>query len=59
MRAARLTGIAGQSKAVARLLEQVVKLAGTNLPILIVGERAWGAPPSPAACMRWPTARAG
>lgn len=42
MRAARLTGIAGQSKAVARLLEQVVKLSGTNLPILIVGERGLG-----------------
>jgi predicted TIM-barrel enzyme/transcriptional regulator with AAA-type ATPase domain len=42
MRAARLAGITGQSKAVARLLEQLVRLSATSLPVLVVGERGLG-----------------
>ena len=40
--AARLAGVAGQSDAIRSMLEQVVRLAGTSLPVLIVGERGLG-----------------
>ncbi|RST84635.1 sigma-54-dependent Fis family transcriptional regulator [Aquibium carbonis] len=42
MRAARLAGIAGQSQWVTQLLERLVKLSATNLPVLVVGERGLG-----------------
>ncbi|NDV86571.1 sigma-54-dependent Fis family transcriptional regulator [Aurantimonas aggregata] len=42
MRAARLAGITGQSSTVARLLEQLVRLSATSLPVLVVGERGLG-----------------
>jgi predicted TIM-barrel enzyme/transcriptional regulator with AAA-type ATPase domain len=42
MRAARLAGITGQSGAVARLLEQLMRLSATSLPVLVVGERGLG-----------------
>lgn len=41
-RAARLAGITGQSRSVALLLEQLVRLSGTNLPVLVVGEKGLG-----------------
>lgn len=42
IRAARLAGITGQSGAVARLLEQLVRLSATSLPVFVVGERGLG-----------------
>ncbi|MDY8109279.1 phosphoenolpyruvate hydrolase family protein [Fulvimarina sp. 2208YS6-2-32] len=42
MRAARLAGITGQSAAVARLLDQLVRLSATSLPVLVVGQRGLG-----------------
>lgn len=42
LRAARVTGITGQSQSVARLLEQVVRVSSTNLPVLVVGEKGLG-----------------
>jgi predicted TIM-barrel enzyme len=41
-RVARLSGIVGQSGAVQKMLEQVVRLAATNLPVLISGEPGVG-----------------
>lgn len=40
--AARLAGVAGQSAAIRAMLEQAVRLAGTSLPIFVVGERGLG-----------------
>ncbi|HEV7437935.1 MAG TPA: phosphoenolpyruvate hydrolase family protein [Pseudorhizobium sp.] len=41
-RAARLAGVTGQSQTVARLLEQLVRLSATQLPVLVVGEKGLG-----------------
>jgi DNA-binding NtrC family response regulator len=41
-RVARLAGIVGQSGAVQKMLEQVVRLAATNLPVLISAEPGVG-----------------
>jgi predicted TIM-barrel enzyme/transcriptional regulator with AAA-type ATPase domain len=41
-RAARIAGVIGQSEAVQALLERVVKLARTGLPVLIDGEQGLG-----------------
>jgi predicted TIM-barrel enzyme/DNA-binding NtrC family response regulator len=41
-RAARLAGVAGQSAEIRDMLAQAVRLAGTSLPVLVVGERGLG-----------------
>lgn len=41
-RAARLAGVAGQSAAINALLDKLVRLAATSLPVLIQGERGLG-----------------
>lgn len=41
-RAARMAGIVGQSDFVSRLLDRLVRVAATNLPVLIVGEPGLG-----------------
>jgi predicted TIM-barrel enzyme/DNA-binding NtrC family response regulator len=41
-RAARVAGIVGQSDFVSRLLDRLVRVAATNLPVLIIGEPGLG-----------------